>query len=165
VDSPKRAPPNLILDYVLIDTMFCLPILLIISILRFRIECLLDFSMRRGTASVVPDRTLVGGGRAVSRNEPLLSTSTPIEVNVQSLNYRWSNCLRNSWDIQRDAYIRLLIRSAKRRAWMVLPCEGRIPALASLSVISPGWPGISQPAAREFKFGSILPLPAFSARS
>jgi hypothetical protein len=165
MDSSKRAPPNLILDYVLIDTMFRLPILLIICILRFRIECLLDFSMRRGIASVVSNRTLVGGGRAVSRNEPLLSTSTPIEVNLQSLNYRRSYCLRNSWDIQRDAYIKLLIRSAKGRAWIVIPCEGRIPTSASLSVISPGWPGISQPLAKEFKFGSILSLPAFSARS
>jgi hypothetical protein len=165
MDSPKGAPSNLLLDYVLINTMFCLPILLIIRILRFRIEGLLDFSMRRGTASVVSDRTLVGGGRAVSRNEPLLSTSTSIEVNIQSLNYRWSYCVRDSWDIQRDAYIRLLVRSAKGRAWIVIPCEGRIPTSASLSVISPGWPGISQPPAREFKFESILPLPAFSARS
>ncbi len=60
----KRAPSDFILDYVLIDTMLGLPILLVIRILRMRIERFFDRSMRRGGSLVVSKRTVVGGGGA-----------------------------------------------------------------------------------------------------
>ena len=70
MNSPKRTTSNLILYYVLIDTMLRLAIFLVVCIFGSRIQRLFDFYMMRGLSTVVSERALVGRSRAALSSDP-----------------------------------------------------------------------------------------------
>jgi hypothetical protein len=70
--STKRTSSDLVLDYVLINVMLGLSVLLIIRILRPCIQRFLNRAVLRRRATMVSQRTLVGGGGALE-----ISTTSP----------------------------------------------------------------------------------------
>jgi hypothetical protein len=62
MDSAKRPSSYFIFDDVLVDVVFRLPIFFVVRVLRMGIQRLFNCAVVGGRTTVVPERTLVGGG-------------------------------------------------------------------------------------------------------
>lgn len=115
MNSPKRTPSNLILDYVLIDTMLGLAIFLVVYIFGSRIQRLFNFPVLRGLSTVVSERALVGRGRAATLVRSVLLSAEVYTwtQNAQVLNERRSAF--GTWDIQRNSCNKVVIMGARRQ--------------------------------------------------
>ena len=92
MDSAEGTPPDLILDYILVDMVLCLSVLLIIRVFTLSVQRLLHHSMLGSRPTVMSQRALVGRRRTrvlISQCPPRTVRLFTDVVYIQMVDRRW----------------------------------------------------------------------------